>query len=308
MRIFVIFLFSSIVNSQNLIQNPSFELYSNCPNAYSQIDRVNNWNTIQNSIGTPDYYNSCGTYPSRVPSNGAGYQNAFEGNAYVGIIMYYEGIGDYFDSREYLQTQLSSPLISGQLYQLTFYVSLAESIHYASNNFGAVFTITPLTGDGSSHPLAITPHILNQNIISSTTLWTEISGYYLALGGEQYLTIGNFFSNNETQIQISNSFETFPMSYYYVDNVRLVNSSLGNNEFMENKVTICPNPVSDRFSISRNNNEKIKSIELRSLYNNVQSLNPKEETFDIRAVPSGVYYLVVKFESEMQFQTKIIKI
>src|SRR5438105_2586562 len=69
---------------QNLVPNPSFEEYNSCPDAESEFDRVNEWKVFKNN---PDYQNSCDlTNNAGVPKNMWGYQQAFYGNAYAGIL------------------------------------------------------------------------------------------------------------------------------------------------------------------------------------------------------------------------------
>ena len=53
--------------------------------------------------------------------------------------------------------------------------------------------------------------------------WTEIAGDFVAEGGEEYLTIGNFFSAANSGIVDDTALLTYllPGSYYYIDDVRL---------------------------------------------------------------------------------------
>jgi hypothetical protein len=306
MKTFFIILISGIVNAQNLVQNPSFELFSGCPTLSEQINLANNWGSPPNNTGSPDYYNSCNTQNNySVPNNLQGIQQAYNGNAYVGIVIYY----DFYlapDYREYIQTQLSTPLVAGQTYLITFHVSLSENSRLASNNIGAIFTINQLNGDGGELPISITPSILEQNIITNTAGWTQISGTYTATGGEQYLTIGNFFYNNQTQTQISNATLGFISSYYFIDNVS-VTQTLGQKDFIKEDVVVFPNPTSDIFSIASKQNEIITTIELHSQYEIIKNFDPSETVFDIKDLSTGIYYLFITFESGKKILSKVIK-
>jgi hypothetical protein len=58
MRIIFLFLinvFTIIAFGQNLVMNPSFEIYSQCPDNAFQIDYSTNWYSLKES---PDYFNS----------------------------------------------------------------------------------------------------------------------------------------------------------------------------------------------------------------------------------------------------------
>jgi OOP family OmpA-OmpF porin len=68
----------------NLVPNPSFEIYNTCPNSGGQITYATGWFTA--TLGSPDYFNSCSAGYG-VPSNGFGYSNAQDGNAYAGEVL-----------------------------------------------------------------------------------------------------------------------------------------------------------------------------------------------------------------------------
>lgn len=303
MKKIIFILFVTSINAQNLVQNPSFEIYSNCPSSLEQINRATHWDRPANTIGTPDYFSTCSTLNQvGVPSNAFGNQQPYEGNAYAGIAtIFLWGNPDY---REYIQTELASAMIAGQTYYLSFYISLADATKLASNNMGAVFTVTPIIGNGNYLPLNITPHIVNQNIITNTIGWTQISGTYVAAGNEKYITIGNFFTNSQTQSQIVNPNVGFGQAYYYIDNVS-VTTTLGQEEFFNEKIKIIPNPVTDAFTII--GKENFTEAILYSPLGVVKHLNAMDSVFDIHDLPSGIYYLKVSYESDKQVVSKIIK-
>jgi OmpA-OmpF porin, OOP family len=110
--------------SQNLVPNPSFEEYEECPISFGELEQcTTNWKSWQES---PDYYNACNNNINGnlgVPQNNAGYQEPIIGNAYAGIYTY----SNYGQNvREYAATALQSPLIVGQSYYVMFYVSDVE--------------------------------------------------------------------------------------------------------------------------------------------------------------------------------------
>ena len=135
-----------VLGQVNLVSNGSFEEYSQCPDPATldpmpdnMIELATGWD---NPTGySPDYFHSCVVIANGlgVPQNGYGHQNARTGNAYAGLISMIET-----DGREYIQTQLATQLIAGKQYVVTFYVSLAESCLYSSNNMGTYFSNTPV--------------------------------------------------------------------------------------------------------------------------------------------------------------------
>ncbi len=244
------FLFKNVY-SQNLIANGSFEVYT------SPIDcgagGLDNYSTfpvnhvVDNWYGydSPDYYNSfCNPGGFNVPNSYFGYSNAKNGNAYVGIVTYVRG--GYL--KEYIYQQLTQPLQSGKVYCLSFYVTRTDRFPYAIKNIGALFsTNTPTVSNG--HEINVSPQVVNMGgFISDTTQWTQIQGCFTANGGEQYITIGNFTANANTDTlnvgtnnQIINGENE---AYYYIDDITLIDqSTVGVNELgVSTKISMRPNP------------------------------------------------------------------
>jgi OOP family OmpA-OmpF porin len=87
----------SQLKAQNLVPNPSFEDYNNCPSsisngypiayspAYHNFPTALYW--VTPLITTPDYFNICDTTKQGhgVPDNSAGFQIPHSGNAYAGM-------------------------------------------------------------------------------------------------------------------------------------------------------------------------------------------------------------------------------
>jgi gliding motility-associated-like protein len=70
------------------------------------------------------------------------------------------------------------------------------------------------------YAIPVIPQIENPkgHFLSDTLNWMLVSGSFIASGGEQYITIGNFYVNDSTNyIQISNS--KSHLTYYYIDDV-----------------------------------------------------------------------------------------
>lgn len=291
------------LNAQNLVSNPSFEINSMCPANPGDLSSLSSWFPMQGHYGTPDYLNACGSSFMGVPSNTFGNQAAFDGNAYVGLTTYNYGTANY----EYIQTYLTSPMIAGQSYTISFYVSCADDSRYSSNNIGAIFTQDFLYGNGSYDSLNITPHINYSTPITDITGWTLISGTYIASGNEQFLTIGNFYNENLTQIVNINPIGSLGAAYYYIDQVSVTQSPLGNGDFFKQKFQITPNPVKDKFTI-QNQSEVIINIELYAAYNKLKSFNPLDSVYNIEDLPSGIYYIVLTFETNQKSIRKIMKL
>ncbi len=229
LQMFVIF----GLHGQNLVPNPSFEMYSSCPTSLGQVSLLDDW--IQPASGSSDFFHECyiGTLGPDVPTNIFGYQQAFEGGGYTGMY----GHLHYGSGREYIQTQLIEPLIAGECYDVEMYTSPGDVswLGYGINRMGIYLSETPPTAEPNGN-IYLTPHVYYQNTVIDTVNWTQLLGTYIATGGEQYITIGNFFELGNYDVELFG--EPGPeLAYYFVDNVR-VELSQGQGE-IEIEGSIC---------------------------------------------------------------------
>ena len=70
------------------------------------------------------------------------------------------------------------------------------------------------------------PQVINKpgHIMDNVDYWQEMCGVYRARGDEKYLTIGNFWDNNNTSYKQNKRESTdsaFYYAYYYIDDVRV---------------------------------------------------------------------------------------
>lgn len=223
--------------SPNLVYNPSFEEYRECPrkiDALGTLTIVEAW--FQPTAGSADYYNVCGSRDCGVPNNKLGIQDARTGNGFCGI---YCSKTDY---REYLQTELMEPLKEGEMYNVSFYVSLSEYSSGSVATIGALFT-EDRVGDtvrsvlmkkdvrniapGISQTVAsyFEPQVVNDydRVLTDTKAWMRVSGTFVAHGGERFMTIGNFFPAAQSNVVDLDSLTyLLPGAYYYIDDVSVI--------------------------------------------------------------------------------------
>ena len=166
----------------NIVPNPSFEDTLFCPTGNGQMTACQDWDkpvTGGPATGTSDYYNLCGNYS--IPSN--------TGNAYAGFISY---INFFANAREYIQVQLDTTLVAGQCYEASMYVALESGSGYTHDSVGMLFTnLAPPSPGGSM--ITATPQVANT--VATTVIdsnWVQITGTFVAQGGENFLTIGVF--------------------------------------------------------------------------------------------------------------------
>lgn len=252
----------------NLVSNPSFEDFVDCnfvDNEFS-IDPaaaypIVGWIAIERT--TPDYFNTCYTVDRftnkpfyNVPKNYIGTQEPRTGNGYAGIYTYVEGRL----YKEYLSTRLKQPLQKDSLYCVSFFTSTAEAGCFvtesyrtqkralAVKNLGVHFSKELPTignsGGGSSTALRLQMHVNNTNgFLTDTENWVKISGVYIAKGGEEWLTIGNFLDNTSsddpTMPLLNDSLITCSPSvaYNYLDDVTVLKVPFG--ELLARDTVLC---------------------------------------------------------------------
>ena len=296
----IIFLFGILVTKgQNLVSNPSFEAHFQCPVAnVPDLYGISNWHSIV--PGTPDYFNVCGD-PNKgasVPNNWFGYQSPYDGNAYIGLFCYTWGN----DSREYVQSRLTSPLIAGKWYRISFFTNLGDYSTYAINNIGAVLSNDSVDGRNIFGHINLIPAINATEIISDTVNWTKVTGVYKAKGGEQFILLGNFYPNEQT-LKKRLFGTTGGSSYYFIDSVTV----LATDEATCAEFVVYPNPSAGRISVKLEC-QTIKQIRIYSaICQLVKELQGNTRSIDVGDLPAGLYLLVVTTDENKRLVKKIIK-
>ena len=311
--------------AQNLVPNPSFEVYDTCPNYVNQVRYAVPWtNPIHNGT-TSDYFNACDTTSGlnsfNVPYNYLGFQYARTGVAYTLVVTaWFPGNLAAWNLREYIQVELTSPLIAGVDYFVRWYVSACDSCHYISNNIGMYFSPVEIseTCPACPMPLPFIPQIENpiNNNLNDRTGWTEISGSYTASGGEKYIIIGNFRDTSLTVATytgwsnpISNYYD---IAAYYIDDVCVstdsayCNTWTGNEYLYDSNISIIPNPANTFFQI----NGMRRELEIK-IYDIVGKLILDTKTnnnrLNIESIPNGIYLIKINLKNKSIIQKIIIQ-
>ena len=155
-------------------------------------------------------------------------------SGYVGI--YVSGS----NGREYIQQQMTNSLIAGEQYYGQFYTVLADNSPSSIRTLGMAITTNQLlqTGTGIITPAPIPQieyTITNPSSnINSTVNWTIVGNCFTSpIGGENFVTIGNFRSDANSNIQSVTPTGSClkSNSYYLIDDVSLtpISISAGND-------------------------------------------------------------------------------
>ncbi len=306
------------VSAQNLVPNYSFEdtiplNLNNPPYLIYGVDVAAPWFMGYNDQ-TPDYfsasyYNSI-SFGYHTPQSWWGYQFPKSGVAYIGIAV--SSIWNNND-REFASVRLNSALLQNHKYYVEFFVSLADTSILAVNRMGALLTID--TPDFLNGPFGFQPQIENpvNSILSDTQTWTPINGYYLANGGEEYLTIGNFYQLSNMDTLIFN-YPAYPVSYYFIDDVSVIDctSTTINEVSLQSEINLYPIPVRDKLTISVNDKYSINEIFIEStdgktIIHQKQKHQKQKVILDVAMLPSSTYIVRVVLNNG-QVVRKVVKL
>ena len=242
----------------NLVPNPSFEdTIGDCQSQMgvsSLGSKIKNWYTCY-SGSTPDCYNTCSnliTYPapSTIPYSCRTYQMPHSGQAFIGLWIY--ELTNLPDSAkiesENIAVKLGSPLKSNTCYHAEFYVNLGNISTVLTNQIGMLLSSNIYTTTAGSFTNTIQPQVQwdTTQFFTDTLNWIKVSGTFLAHGGEQYLTIGNFKDGlhlkktftNTNFIPGSCSIGIPYRTYYNIDDISIY--ELPTPQLQSNAITICP--------------------------------------------------------------------
>lgn len=214
------FLFIQVLLGQNLIENPGFEMLNECPTGLRQLEYAIGWQRA--NAGTPELFHRCGFKDQFV--------EPFEGDAMAGVIF----LSDLSGSIEYLQTRLLDSLKKEKHYRLSYYIRLSQNSLVAINKIGAYFSKERLVSPDWKR-FKKNPQVVNNNVVDNVDEWIKVEKAFIARGGEQYMTIGNFYEKHYLVEKRMDQGGYDRTVYYYIDKVDLYEVSEGCNFLKEER-------------------------------------------------------------------------
>lgn len=233
-----------------------------------------------------------------------------QGGAYMDITPVYNNHYLLFEAESnFLGVELVSPLDEGRKYNVEFYLSLYDSCRYACRDVGVHFSLGR-PSNITDTLVNMTPQIVYEgDYLTDKEDWMRISGSFIAEGGENYMTIGNFKPYQESDTMNLNSGGVFPtipyweLASYFIDDVSVVQDTtwhVGVDENLSRNVefSLYPNPNKGNFQVSLrlpqllNTTLELLDISGRSVLN--QSVENQSTSIDAAYLSAGVYSLVLK--------------
>jgi hypothetical protein len=293
--------------AQNLVPNPSFEDTVACPFGVNQLDFAVGWRSFGN---TPDYFNSCATNGMTVPNNNCGYQFAHSGNAYCGLVTYRNPMiqSNY---REFAGVQLLSPTIIGQQYYVSFFVNFAfgAGISIATNKIGCTLSLVQYS-DANPAPINNQSILHMDSVLTDSVNWIKLSASFIATANFQYLIIGNFYDDANTDTLVVRTANN--ISYYYIDDVCLSTDSAycdtwtGNEYLHDSNISIIPNPANTFFQINGMQGKlEIKIYDVAGKL--VLDTKINNNRLNIESISNGIYLIKINSKNKSIIQKIIIQ-
>lgn len=212
---------SMLPAQQNIVPNPGFERYSSAPIGWSYKgayfgEVVKYW--FSATTASPDIYGPGVRVPNDWAYKGFGKQKAHGGKSMAGLTLFGCTNGKPH-CREYLEIQLSEPLVIGQAYYVEYWVThLDKSLQI--NNLGAYFSVKEIKR--STDEILVREAQMNEpNIVAAPGgKWVKVSGQFVAKYEAEHILIGNFNEDEQT-LSLAPEADTYNYAYYYIDDVLL---------------------------------------------------------------------------------------
>ena len=242
--LFLLILFLTCQKSEaqyNYVPNPSFEEYDTLT-FYAPDSTIHNYYYFSDwfvpvSCGYSNYFNSNLNYVDTaggmgisqygVPQNPWSYTYPYDGNAQSAFCAFTLSLNEGL--RNYLEIKLRTSLIQDHKYCVSFFITIADTCYIAIDQIGAIFTNDTLQhfnpyGDPPCYLLQ-SPQVVSPpgEFLNIRNQWQNIAGTFIAHGGEQFLTIGNFKTDPNTNYIWLPDVSTYaPNACYLIDMVSVI--------------------------------------------------------------------------------------
>jgi OOP family OmpA-OmpF porin len=207
-------------SAENIVPNPGFEEYSDEPSGwyYSGKDfaRVSMYWTSP-TAASPDIYGPKVQVPKSWAAIGFGKTSSYQGSSHAGITVFGCDKGKPH-CREYVQVQLAEPLVPGQRYGFSCMLSHLQKT-VTVRNIGLWFSEHEID-EGAHEPIYKETILSLDRFLPSDGKWYRWSGHFVADKSSSYLLIGNFKSDEDSQVRMPVRSD-IRYGYYYLDDVRL---------------------------------------------------------------------------------------
>ena len=287
----------------NLVPNGSFEVMDTCPPlsgcAEGNLSLAIGWyqpidctSDFRHTCGYPD---GCGIEPG-IPSDGEGL---------AGVSVFSGG-----NTREYAAIELTEHLHADSSYLFSLKLRLPNSETVRTGSFGAFFSPDSATDYSNfSSLIPVTPQLQRNpdSIMTDPEIWYSWTDTLLAKGGEKFMVLGNFLSDQNTpHIQPS----WIPGGGCMIDDVRLTPITIhrpNSIDVMEFHVSVFPNPTENLINIQTEIQLlKVWLTDLAGKRLAVASRTGTKWQIDVGLYPAGIYLIEALAENGTRSIQKVV--
>lgn len=208
-------------SNESIVPNGSFESIGKEPKKLGAIESALGWYSPTGAKADL-FIPSKKTPIIGVPENIYGKEAAKDGSNYAGFIAFSH---NNKLPRSYVSNKLEVPLKKGDKYCVQFHVAMAEASTYACNQIGAIFSKKAF-GTEAKESMIEKPQVRNEDnkVFNAPYGWDRVCNTFEAEGGEKYIVIGNFNSNEDTKTlrvkkDSKSKITPIPAAYYFLDNI-----------------------------------------------------------------------------------------
>lgn len=155
---------------------------------------------------------------------------ANSGNVAVGMIL--GGTKQAKTKYEYITGKLEKPLVKGKAYCVSFSMLLHRSSKWAATDVGVLFHHDEFLIANVAEPQSLEASLYaNEGKVVTNTKWQQYNGYYVASGGEDYLSFGKFGEGESVEIKNLGLKPYFRLdgfqddAYYQLDDISVIEYS-----------------------------------------------------------------------------------
>ncbi len=223
----LLFIFSIIIiqaQSTNLLENGSFEVIKGKVKGLGCIEASDEWKNVTTSKADLFVKENKNSF-LLTSGNTYGKEDPKEGDNYTGLVVY--SPKDKI-ARNYITSPLAQPMLKGKKYCISMYISLAEGSKFATNQLGINFHKKQLKQEDNKNVIEKTSILHSQSkIVNATYGWEKVCGNYIAEGGEEFITIGNFTATDKTKTEKAIKIKDYKgvlsdFAYYFIDDISVV--------------------------------------------------------------------------------------
>lgn len=210
----------SFWSQNNLVINPGFEETNYSSTGIRELRKsgyLSNFWYSPLAKRSPELY----MIPERSVAKANSGQNA------VGMVL--GGTKKEREKTEYITGHLSVPLVAGKAYCVSFNVLLHRTSKWAASNVGVLIHHDQNIIENSNDLKSLEASLYaNDGDFITNTKWLEYNGYYIASGGEKYITLGVFGQNESIEISELDLEPYFQLdgmnskAYYQFDDVSVI--------------------------------------------------------------------------------------